>query len=101
MTTLAEKLQADPEAFAGAWGDLAAALRLTPAELAAITLAVAGKPPAQARQAMARLLTHAAPAAQERPAPTPDLRPTPQRQPAPQYRPPRSRPKYAGGFRLG
>ena len=51
----------DPNAYRGACGDLCAgALRLTPAELADLTLAVAGQSPQRARQIVAEFLSKAA-----------------------------------------
>ena len=53
MSNLPDMLR-DPNAYRGACGDLCAgALRLTPAELADLTLAVAGQSPQRARPIVA------------------------------------------------
>jgi hypothetical protein len=60
MSNLADMLK-NPNAYRGACGDLCAgALRLTPAELADLTLAVAGQSPQRARQIVAEHLSKAA-----------------------------------------
>jgi len=75
MSNLADMLR-DPNAYRGACADLCAgAMRMTPQELADLTLAVAGQTPQRARQIVAEHLSKAA--AQEEatqpkpPAPTP------------------------------
>ena len=69
MSNLPDMLR-DPNAYRGACSDLCAgALRLTPAELADLTLAVAGQSPQRARQIVAEFLSKAA--AREEAAPKP------------------------------
>jgi hypothetical protein len=93
-TTLADRL-VDRAAYAGALGDLANALRLTPTELARITLAVAGQTPTRARQLTADIL-RAVPAA----VPTPIEPPIePQRPVITNVINPESGPRVAGGSR--
>jgi len=78
MSNLADMLK-NPNAYRGACGDLCAgALRLTPAELADLTLAVTGQSPQRARQIVAEHLSKAA--AREETTPKP---PAPPQPPAP------------------
>jgi hypothetical protein len=75
MSTLGDMLR-DPNAYRGACGDLCAgAMRLTPQELADLTLAVAGQSPQLARQIVAEHLSKAA--AREETTPKPPAPPLP------------------------
>ena len=75
MPTLADMLK-DRNAYRGACGDLCAgALRLSPQELADLTLQVAGQSPQRARQIVAEHLSKAA--AREETAPKPPIPPQP------------------------
>jgi hypothetical protein len=75
MSTLADVLK-NPNAYRGACGDLCAgALRLSPQELADLTLQVAGQNPQRARQIVAEHLSKAA--AGEETTPKPPATPQP------------------------
>jgi len=79
MSTLADMLR-DPSAYRGACGDLCAgALRLSPQELADLTLQVAGQSPQRAREIVAQFLSKT-PAAEEilPPGQLSETQPTPQ-----------------------
>jgi hypothetical protein len=78
MSNLADMLK-NPNAYRGACGDLCAgALRLTPQELADLTLQVAGQSPQRARQIVAEHLSKAAAGEETTPKP-----PAPPQPPAP------------------
>jgi hypothetical protein len=82
MPTLADMLK-NPNAYRGACGDLCAgALRLSPQELADLTLQVAGQSPQRARQIVAEHLSKAAAGEETTPKP-PAPPPAPPQLPAP------------------
>jgi hypothetical protein len=82
MSNLADMLK-NPNAYRGACGDLCAgALRLTPAELADLTLAVTGQSPQRARQIVAEHLSKAAAGEETTPKP-PAPPPVPPQPPGP------------------
>ena len=82
MSTLADMLK-NPNAYRGACGDLCAgALRLSPQELADLTLQVAGQSPQRARQIVAEHLSKAAAGEETTPKP-PAPPPAPPQLPAP------------------
>ena len=82
MATLADMLK-NPNAYRGACGDLCAgALRLSPQELADLTLQVAGQSPQRARQIVAEHLSKAAAGEETTPKP-PAPPPAPPQPPAP------------------
>ena len=83
MPTLADMLK-NPNAYRGACGDLCAgALRLSPQELADLTLQVAGQSPQRARQIVAEHLSKAAAGEETTPKP-PAPPPAPPQPPAPE-----------------
>ena len=85
MPTLADMLK-NPNAYRGACGDLCAgALRLSPQELADLTLQVAGQSPQRARQIVAEHLSKAAAGEETTPKP-PAPPPAPPQPPAPRSR---------------
>jgi hypothetical protein len=81
MPTLADMLK-NPNAYRGACGDLCAgALRLSPQELADLTLQVAGQSPQRARQIVAEHLSKHKAAAGEETTPKPPAPPAAPPQP--------------------
>ena len=110
MSNLADMLK-NPNAYRSACADLCAgALRLTPQELADLTLQVAGQSPQRARQIVAEHLSKAAAGATPKPPAPPSVPPQPPGPPQPvahvQHLPPAPQldlpakpptPKFEGG----
>jgi hypothetical protein len=68
VSALADQLRNSPNAFAGAMGDLARGMKLTPEDLATLILPTAGKSPDAARRVVGDMLAKGLPSGSPEPA---------------------------------